>query len=101
VATSGAKKYDVSKKEEALLYEMEIREEKMRLIKEHEIRREKYLAYVAEKKEERKLRWWQKALLGSIAFCFTFCLVMLACTFFPNGKVWVHDLLGVVLSTKM
>lgn len=98
---NGAKKYDVSKKEEAALYEMEIREEKMRIIQEHEIRREKYLAYVAEKNEERKLRWWQKIFLGSIIFCFTLCSIMLVCTFLPVGKGWVHSLLGAILSIKM
>ncbi|PIP91595.1 MAG: hypothetical protein COW01_08630 [Bdellovibrionales bacterium CG12_big_fil_rev_8_21_14_0_65_38_15] len=101
MASSGAKKYDVSKKEEAFLYEMEIREQKMLLIKEHEIRREKYLTYLAEKKEEQKLRWWQKAFLGTIIFAFCFCLVMLAFSFDPTASNWVHRLMGTILSLKL
>lgn len=101
MASSGANKYDVSKKEEAFLYEMEIREEKMRLIQEHEIRREKYLTYLAEKKEEQKLRWWQKAFLGTIIFAFCFCLVMLAFSFDPTASNWVHRLMGTILSLKL
>ena len=101
MASNGAKKYDVSKKEEAHLYEMEVRDEKMRIIKEHEVRREKYLAYITGRKEEQKLRWWQKAFLGTIIFAFVFCLVMLAFSFDPTASNWVHRLMGTVLSLKL
>lgn len=101
MASIGAKKYDTSKKEEALLYEMEVREEKMRLIEEHEVRRQKYLTYLAEKRESRKMKVWQKAILGTIALSFSLCALMLLCTFHPSAKNWVHDLMAVVLSHKL
>ena len=94
---ASAKKYDLSKKEEAFLYEMEVRQEKERIIREHEERRERYLNYLAERKEQRRLHWWQKAILYFIGASFVFCLTMLLSTFHPASKVWVHNLLAVVL----
>lgn len=96
--SEGAKKYDMSKKEEAFLFEMEVRQEKERIIREHEERRERYLQYLAERKEERRLRWWQKSFLYFLGACFLFCLTMLACSLHPTGKVWVHNLLAQILS---
>lgn len=95
--SEGAKKYDMSKKEEAFLYEMEVRQEKERIIREHEERRERYLQYLKERKEEQRLRWWQKAFLYFMGASFLFCLTMLVCSLHPTGKAWVHDLLSVVL----
>ncbi len=101
MSSEAAKKYDTSKREEAIFYEMEVRKEKERIIKDHEERREKYLKYLAERREERRLRVWQKAFLGLIALSFSFCMVLLLCSFHPSGKVWVHEFLYQVLSLKL
>lgn len=101
MSSESAKKYDTSKREEAMLYEMEVRKEKERIIQEHEERREKYLKYLAQKREERRLRPWQKAFIGMIALSFSFCMVLLLASFNSSGKVWVHEFLYTVLSLKL
>lgn len=97
MSDASAKKYDLSKKEEAFLYEMEVRQEKERLIREHEERRERYLQYLAERKEQHSLRWWQKAIIYSIAASFLFSIVLLLASYHSKGKLLVDDFLTFIL----
>lgn len=97
MSDASAKKYDLSKKEEAFLYEMEVRQEKERLIREHEERRERYLKYLAERKEQHSLRWWQKAIIYSIAASFLFSIVLLLASYHSKGKHLVNEFLTFIL----
>ncbi len=97
--SAGARKYDESKRQEAQLAERYMRQEKERILQEHQVRRTRYLNYLEQRKQARRLRWWQKLFLVGLSCCFLFCLTMLLSTFSAGGKIWVHDLLFRVLST--